>query len=475
LFHLPSFCPECGTRLSPADHVCPQCGTQVLPDPIPEPVILERPRATKVRELVAVITIFSIMVAIIMRSYASSQGEEPTRTPAAVAAVTVTPTAIPELLALGSVPPKVTSETTASFSYTWTDPSGGQFECRLDAEQFTSCDPNGKQYEQLPQGIHTFQVRVIRPNGVPTNAVSYGWRIDFSVPELSFFPDGGTYATKELVAIQSSKPGKIYYTTDGSDPTTASTAYTDPILVQSATTIKAVAVDDTGNASKIASASYAFQPEFHDDFEDGSLANWSNVTNLIIDDQGGLNSQRAARAISTDGSPAWASIELSQPVNDLYVQAAVLLRSRGGNPVALMRIRDSNDNVLVTLYVTTTGKLGVLYGTTASATTGLVVRPGQWNEIELHVSVVAGRTVVEVWYNGTYIEDLHLTSALVASPLSTLQIGESANKRLFDISYDNVITDTTFIPSAFLVVESGPNGSTPIAVGEPQASPAAQP
>jgi len=474
LSRLPSFCPECGTRLSPADHVCPGCGAQVLPDPIPDPVIIERPRATKLRELAAVLVLFSTMVFVIARSYASSNETQSTPTPA-TQAVAVTPTPIPEQLTLGSTPHRVTSDANASFTYTWTDPNGGQFECRLDAELFAPCDPSGKQYNQLAQGIHTFQVRVIRPGGDPTNAVSFGWRVDFSAPELSFFPDGGTYATKELVEIQSSKPGRIYFTTDGSDPTTASPAFTDPIPVQSATTIKAITVDDAGNVSKVASASYAFALSFHDDFEDGSLAEWSTVTDLIIDDQGGLKSQRAARATSTDGTPAWASLELSQPVDELYLQAAVLLRSRGGNPVALMRLRDSNDGILVSLYVTSSGKLAILYGSTAAATTSIVVTPGQWNEIELHAVVINGHTIVEVWFNGMYVESLHATSDVVASPFASVQIGESAGKRLFDISYDNVITDSKFIPSAFLVVNSGPNGSTPIAVESQQTSPAAQP
>lgn len=71
-----------------------------------------------------------------------------------------------------------------------------------------------------------------------------------------FSPAGGTYSKAQDVTITSATTqAKIYYTTDGSDPTEQSTLYTAPINVSEATTIKAIAVLD-GKTCKVQTAVY---------------------------------------------------------------------------------------------------------------------------------------------------------------------------------------------------------------------------
>jgi len=48
----------------------------------------------------------------------------------------------------------------------------------------------------------------------------------------------------------------IYYTRDGTDPTTSSTVYTDPITIAATTTLKFIAVDASGNISAVQSETY---------------------------------------------------------------------------------------------------------------------------------------------------------------------------------------------------------------------------
>jgi hypothetical protein len=59
------------------------------------------------------------------------------------------------------------------------------------------------------------------------------------------------------VSISDASPGvTIYYTTDGSTPTTSSPQYSGPILVITTTTIKAMAAAPGWSQSPVASATY---------------------------------------------------------------------------------------------------------------------------------------------------------------------------------------------------------------------------
>ncbi|PYM37849.1 MAG: hypothetical protein DME17_06645 [Candidatus Rokuibacteriota bacterium] len=73
----------------------------------------------------------------------------------------------------------------------------------------------------------------------------------------TFSPGGGTYLLPQRVTISDASPGAaIYYTTDGSTPTTSSTQYTGPFLVLTTTTVRAIAVVPGWSPSSVASASY---------------------------------------------------------------------------------------------------------------------------------------------------------------------------------------------------------------------------
>ena len=66
-----------------------------------------------------------------------------------------------------------------------------------------------------------------------------------------------TYNTPQSVTLADATPGAtIYYTLNGSTPTTASTPYTGPIALPTTTTINAIAMGGGYGASAVASATY---------------------------------------------------------------------------------------------------------------------------------------------------------------------------------------------------------------------------
>jgi hypothetical protein len=78
----------------------------------------------------------------------------------------------------------------------------------------------------------------------------------------TFSPAGGTFTTAQSVTLHDGTPGAvIYYTIDGSTPTTSSTVYSTPITVDSGSvTIKAIAQATGFSASSVGSAIYNIQP-----------------------------------------------------------------------------------------------------------------------------------------------------------------------------------------------------------------------
>ncbi|MGA7159246.1 MAG: chitobiase/beta-hexosaminidase C-terminal domain-containing protein [Acidobacteriaceae bacterium] len=78
-----------------------------------------------------------------------------------------------------------------------------------------------------------------------------------------FMPGTGTYSSPQTVTIADSTPGAtIYYTTDGSAPSSSSAVYKSPIAVSSTETLNAIASASNYSASAVADAMYTVPPNF---------------------------------------------------------------------------------------------------------------------------------------------------------------------------------------------------------------------
>ena len=78
-----------------------------------------------------------------------------------------------------------------------------------------------------------------------------------TVATPTFSPAAGAYTSAQNVTISTTTTGAtIYYTTDGSEPTTNSSVYSSAIPVSSTTTIKAIAVAAGYDNSSVATATY---------------------------------------------------------------------------------------------------------------------------------------------------------------------------------------------------------------------------
>ena len=98
-------------------------------------------------------------------------------------------------------------------------------------------------------------------------------------------PASGTYAEAQTVTITAEEGATVYYTTDGSEPTTASAVYSEPFTVSETATVKAIAMKDgLYNNSEIATADYVIEipvTVLPGDVNDDHKVSIKDVTELI--------------------------------------------------------------------------------------------------------------------------------------------------------------------------------------------------
>jgi len=95
----------------------------------------------------------------------------------------------------------------------------------------------------------------------PVTSAAYTLKTLTAAATPAFSVVAGVYAPGQTVKITDATPGAtIYYTKNGTTPTTASTKYAGPITVDSSQTIKAIASAANYKGSEVASALYRIAP-----------------------------------------------------------------------------------------------------------------------------------------------------------------------------------------------------------------------
>lgn len=112
-------------------------------------------------------------------------------------------------------------------------------------------------------GVTTLWVQVTDATGASAQKVlSITIAASASTPAATptFSPVAGPYSSPQTVTISCSTASPtIYYTTNGSNPTTSSSVYTGPLTISPGTTLKALATASGFTNSAIGTATYAFE------------------------------------------------------------------------------------------------------------------------------------------------------------------------------------------------------------------------
>ena len=160
----------------------------------------------------------------------------------------------------------------------------------------------------------TVQAYAVQTGYAPSATVSVTYTIDLygPTPTPTFNPPGGNYTSAETVIISDAVVrATIYYTTDGSTPTTSSTVYSNSFTVSAAETVQAIALASDYGSSSVGSASYTFIPDFSVTASPASLAVDSGQSANATISVKSVNGFDSAVSFSCSGLPAGTSCSFS--------------------------------------------------------------------------------------------------------------------------------------------------------------------
>ena len=143
--------------------------------------------------------------------------------------------------------------------------------------------------------------------GTQTSVYTVNYIIDTIPPTASSNPTGGVYSSTQTVNLSMNEPGTIYYTTDGTVPTTSSNEYNLPINITNKTSLEYFAIDLAGNQSPVYAQNYNIVPTVSVS-PVGAIYNTTQKVTLNMNDDGTIY-------YTTDGTtPTTSSNEYTSPI-----------------------------------------------------------------------------------------------------------------------------------------------------------------
>lgn len=210
------------------------------------------------------------------------------------------------------------------------------------------------------------------------------------IPAPSIYPEGGLCKEGTFVSMESDFPtATIYYTTDGSEPSTDSNRYIKPISIDRCMTIKAIAVVEGFGSSTTAEESYRVKvedPAFS--IKDKSLVSFDRLElTTSTMDATIWYTMDGTEPSSENGTKYTGPITLRRTVN---VKAVAIKEGLEPSNVVSAQYYDRNSSSPERFFVTTDkGAISINDGIPESEIPEVLIIPSTWKGIDV-VEIAAG-------------------------------------------------------------------------------------
>jgi hypothetical protein len=241
-----------------------------------------------------------------------------------------------------------------------------------------------------------------------------------TVATPTFSPAGGTYSSAQSVSISDSTSGAtIYYTTNGSTPTTSSTVYSGAIAVSGGTaTIEAIAAKSGDTTSSVASATY-------------TISTATTVATPTFSPAGGTytSAQSVSLSDSTSGATIYYTTNGTTPTTSSTVYSGAIAVSSSTVTIEALAAKsgDNNSSVASATYTISSGG-GNEPAPTFSEPTGTYVK-------EVHTRISDTDANAAIYYT---TDGSTPTSSSTPNPDSTIEFKTTTT--LKSIAIDNGVS-----------------------------------
>ncbi len=193
-------------------------------------------------------------------------------------------------------------------------------------------------------------------------------------------PDGGAISPSTQITLTTSTPSaNIYYTLDGSTPTTASNLYSGAITLSAAATLKAIASASNYLQSTVTSATFTLNSQTPAPVVGPAAGTYSSSQQVILTD----TDSSAALYYTTDGSTPSSS-------SQLYTGAITVASSTTIKAIAIDPALQ-NSTVVTAAYIIQAGGTTINFGNGFSSVAGLTLNGSTSNADDSRLQLTEGK------------------------------------------------------------------------------------